>query len=199
MTEVKGGIHVRVGPMFAGKSTYLLQQYRKYSRKYPTLIIKYIEDTRYSAEGIGTHDNVVHSENVVISNKDIWDIKDSTENFRVICIEEGQFYVGLVDFCEWLANQGKRVIVVGLDGDFLRNGFGEIPQLLSMSDSFKKIHAVCSVPDCNNAAAFTSRLQHIDTPGQELIGGAEKYQSVCRQHHPTLMQPRDVPSGTMDF
>lgn len=187
MTEVKGGIHVRVGPMFAGKSTYLLQQYRKYSRKYPTLIIKYSLDTRYSNDGIGTHDNVVHSENVIISDKNIWAVKDQTENFRVICIEEGQFYSGLVTFCEWLANQGKRVVVVALDGDFRREGFGEIPDLLPKSDSFKKIHAVCSMAGCDNAAAFTARLAHVGSlveTGREVIGGADKYQSVCRQHHP---------------
>lgn len=185
MTEVKGGIHVRVGPMFAGKSTYLLQQYRKYSRKYPTMIIKYKKDTRYSEAGIATHDQVIHFENVIISDKHIWNIKDKTLPFRVICIEEGQFYVGLVSFCEMLANQGKRVIIVGLDGDYKRSNFGEIHQLLPISESFKKIHAVCAILGCDNAAAFTAML-HGNSIGEnnELIGGSETYQAVCRFHHP---------------
>jgi thymidine kinase len=185
MTEVKGSIHVRVGPMFAGKSTYLLQQYRKYSRKYPTMIIKYSLDNRYSEEGIGTHDNVVHSENVIISDKNIWNIFEKTMPFKVVCIEEGQFYTGLVSFCESLANQGKRVIIVGLDGDYMRVNFGEIHQLLPISESFKKINAVCAVADCDNAAAFTAMLHgNSIKDNNELIGGAETYQAVCRFHHP---------------
>ena len=193
MTEVKGGIHVRVGPMFAGKSTYLLQQYRKYSRKYPTLIIKYFQDTRYSTTGIGTHDNIIHSENVIVCTKNIWETKDQTINFKVICIEEGQFYTGLVTFCEWLAREGKCVVVVGLDSDFNGKGFGEIPELLPRSDSFKKIHAVCTIEGCDNAAAFTARLAHINNDEQEIIGGADKYIAVCRQHHPSLSQIHNVP------
>ena len=184
MTEVKGSIHVKVGCMFAGKSTYLIQMYRKYSRKYPTLIIKYINDKRYSDSGIATHDQTIHEENVIESTKDIGLVYPLTKEYNVVCIEEGQFYTGLVDFCDKLANEGKLVIVIGLDGDANRNGFGEIPLLLPKSEKFKKIHAVCNVKECHNEASFTKLLEGELTPGQtEKIGGAETYVAVCRTHY----------------
>lgn len=185
MTEVYGAIYVRVGCMFAGKSTYLLQQYRKYSRKYPTVIIKYDKDTRYSQNGIATHDNIIHTQNVVVAGKNIHDIMPKIMDYDVICIEEGQFYTGLVKFCESLANQDKLVIVVGLDSDANREGFGEIPLLLPKAEKYKKIHAVCSVKNCHKSASFTKFVQNDVTLGteKELIGGSEIYQAVCRQHH----------------
>lgn len=185
MTEVKGSIHVKVGCMFAGKSTYLLQQYHKYSRKYPTIIIKYDNDNRYSKIGIGTHDKIIHTQNVIVSGKNIQDILPQTKQYRVICVEEGQFYVGLVKFCEILANAGKLVIVVGLDSDVNRDGFGEIPLLLPKSEKFEKIHAVCNIKDCHNEASFTSFTKTETKLGneKELIGGDEIYQAVCRKHY----------------
>lgn len=184
MTEVKGSIHVKVGCMFAGKSTYLIQMYKKYSRKYKTIIIKYINDKRYSNNGIATHDNIIHEENVLESTKDINLIYPLTNDYSVICIEEGQFYTGLVSFCDKLANSGKLVIVTGLDGDANRNGFGEIPLLLPKAEKFKKIHAVCNVDGCNNAASFTKLITgQLNPTNSERIGGSELYIAVCRSHY----------------
>lgn len=184
MTEVKGSIHVKVGCMFAGKSTYLIQMYKKYSRKYQTLIIKYINDKRYSDTGIATHDNIIHDENVVESTKDINLVYPLTKEYTVICIEEAQFYSGLVTFCDKLANEGKLVIVIGLDGDANRNGFGEIPLLLPKSEKFKKIHAVCNVQNCHNEASFTKLIHGQLSPNEsEKIGGADLYVAVCRTHY----------------
>lgn len=181
--DIKGSIYVKVGCMFAGKSTYLIQMYRKYSRKYPTVIIKYANDNRYSKTGIGTHDKVIIDENVLISGKDISNMFPFTNDYKVICIEEGQFYRGLVEFCDKLANEGKLVIVTGLDGDANRNEFGEILKLLPKAEKFEKIHAVCEMNNCHNDASFTKLIDGKLGSNSEKIGGSESYIAVCREHY----------------
>ena len=99
-----------------------------------------------------------------------------TNHVDVIGIDEGQFFPDIVSFCERMANQGKIVIVAALDGTFLREGFGNVLNLLPVAEQVTKLNAICH--HCMRDAAFTKR---IGTEKEiELIGGSDKYVAVCR-------------------
>ncbi|VTJ77008.1 Hypothetical predicted protein [Marmota monax] len=82
----------------------------------------------------------------------------------------------IVEFCETMANAGKTVIVAALDGTFQRKAFGAILNLVPLAESVVKLTAVCM--ECFREAAYTKRLGL--EKEVEVIGGADKYHSVCR-------------------
>ncbi|XP_029355011.1 thymidine kinase, cytosolic isoform X2 [Echeneis naucrates] len=105
----------------------------------------------------------------------------------VIGIDEGQFFPDTVEFCEEMANLGKTVIVAALDATFQRKPFGNILNLVPLAESVVKLHAVCM--QCYKEAAYTKRLgaeQEL-----EVIGGADKYQAVCRRCYGDLMADKE--------
>lgn len=181
-----GNIQVILGPMWSGKSSELLRRFRLYKLKYKTCIIKYSKDTRYSLDAsILTHDKLECRDDVIENDGDLGKMKNLAD-YDVICIDEGQFFKGLVDFCEHYANVGKTIIVAGLDGDFKRRPFGETLQLIPKAEEVVKLSAICSHKDCKDAAAFTHLHNGgvtIDQDTQELIGGSESYQPYCRKHY----------------
>jgi thymidine kinase len=170
----KGHIQLILGPMFSGKTTELIRRIRRFQvANHSCLMIKYSKDDRYSKEDISTHDKLITR---ATSCSELKTISDQAKSFGVIGIDEGQFFPDIVEFCEEMANKGKMVIVAALDGTFQRKPFGSIMDLVPLAESVIKLKAVCMV--CYGDAAFTKRL------GQEteieVIGGAEKYMSVCR-------------------
>ena len=113
------------------------------------MIINFNEDTRYSDSNlITTHDKI--SLECFSCGKNILDAKShkSYEMSDVICINEGQFFDNLVKFCIEACAVGKEIHVCGLDGDYLRNPFGEILNLIPHCDEVKKLKAVCM--SCKN-------------------------------------------------
>ncbi|KAF2975812.1 hypothetical protein EK904_005888, partial [Melospiza melodia maxima] len=82
----------------------------------------------------------------------------------------------IVEFCEKMANTGKTVIVAALDGTFQRKAFGSILNLVPLAESVVKLNAVCM--ECFREASYTKRLGA--EREVEVIGGADKYHSVCR-------------------
>jgi len=181
-----GHIELIIGPMFAGKSTELLRRCRRYEKAHPQeqkpLIIKYCKDNRYDENLFSTHDG--SKLNAVKCNR-LDDIKAATQEYKVIAIDEGQFFPDIVEFCENLANNGKIVVVAGLDGTYQRRGFGKILELVPLAESVVKLTAICM--NCRSDAAFSRRLgceKEI-----ELIGKEDKYMSVCREcYHKTHIQ-----------
>ena len=106
----------------------------------------------------------------------------------VIGIDEAQFMPDLLDFCLRAADRdGKRVVVAGLDGDFLRQPFGQITELLPIADSVDKILAQCDY--CGAPAPFTSRT--VESKETYLVGGSESYRPVCRFHYLEGLKARD--------
>ncbi|KYQ93107.1 thymidine kinase [Tieghemostelium lacteum] len=102
--------------------------------------------------------------------------KKQAEEHDVIGIDEGQFFPDVVDFSEDLANKGKIVIIAALDGTFQRKPFPTILNLIGKAEDITKLTAVCMV--CFNDAAFSKRT--VSDESVELIGGTDKYISVCR-------------------
>lgn len=138
------------------------------------VLIKYINDVRYSKESVSTHDQVQQR---AIPTDRLEKIAHLVQKYDVIGIDEGQFFPDLVDFCEAAANGGKIVIVSALDGTFQRKPFGDVLRLIPMAESVVKLKAVCMV--CCKDAAFTKRIT--DEQQTEVIGGADKYIAVSSQ------------------
>ncbi|KFQ63463.1 Thymidine kinase, cytosolic, partial [Pelecanus crispus] len=104
------------------------------------------------------------------------DVYQDALGSAVIGIDEGQFFPDIVEFCEMMANAGKTVIVAALDGTFQRKAFGSILNLVPLAESVVKLNAVCM--ECYREASYTKRLGA--EREVEVIGGADKYHSVCR-------------------
>lgn len=178
-----GEVHVIVGPMFAGKTTALLRRIKSESNNGRNVaMIKSSKDTRYATDSIVTHDGVKFP---------CWALPDLSsfrqkfgaeayEKLEVIGIDEAQFFEDLYDFCcEVADHDGKTVIVAGLDGDYLRRSFGSVLDVIPLADSVTKLTARCEL--CGKRAFFT--LRKIEEMQTELIGGADIYMPVCRQHY----------------
>jgi thymidine kinase len=172
-----GWIEVIVGPMFSGKSEELIRRLRRaeIARK-KVQIFKPLIDDRYSKNGIVSHSGLeIQSDPVRDANEIINKINILTE---VVGIDEGQFLgEGLVTVCQKLAEAGKRVIVSGLDMDYLGRPFEPMPTLLTVAEEITKLLAICI--RCGNPAVHTQRLVHSD----ELIvvGAKGMYEARCRR------------------
>jgi len=98
----------------------------------------------------------------------------------VVAIDEAQFFTGLREFVQNISTHVKRIIIAGLDGDFLQRPFGEIFQVLPMADEVIKLHALCMVCKNGTPAPFTKRFCE-DTTTQEIVGDHDIYKAVCRK------------------
>lgn len=170
-------IQLILGPMYASKTSTLISKAERYQiANKKCIIFKFEGDTRYTSESkVATHNNRFFD--AIQVGTDITKMKSVAVLYDVILIDEGQFFTGLVDFCDSLANEGKIVIISALDGDYKRELFGEIPQLISKAEHILKLKAVCT--ECYQDASFTKRK--IDNKEQLLIGGSESYIAVCRR------------------
>lgn len=180
--ENVGGIHVIIGPMFAGKTTALLQRIREEADAGRRVsLVKSDKDNRYAVSAVVSHDGVqmpcVAVPTLASFREHVGE--EAYKQMEVIGIDESQFFDDLLEFCQGAADlDNKTVIVAGLDGDFLRRRFGSALDLIPLADSVTKLHARCEL--CNQPAPFTFR-KTVDTE-TEVIGGADVYMPVCRHH-----------------
>ena len=175
--RARGQIQVILGPMFSGKTTELIRRLKRYQfANHKCLIVKYQRDIRYDKENISTHDHQTMQAVACLQLEHL--LKGNlADQFSVIGIDEGQFFPDTVSFTERMANLGKTVIVAALDGSYQRTGFGDILNLIPLSESVIKLTAVCM--NCFDEASFTKRIGL--EKELEVIGGAEKYMAVCRK------------------
>lgn len=171
-----GWIEVICGSMFSGKTEELIRRLiRARIAKLNVRIFKPALDTRYHEENIVSHSAVaIHSTPVQTAGQ----ILILAGNCDVVGIDEAQFFdKDIADVCNELANQGKRVIVAGLDMDFSGKPFGCMPHLLSVAEYVTKVHAICVV--CGDIAQYSYRL----VPSQErvLVGETDSYEARCRR------------------
>lgn len=175
-----GSISIIMGCMFSGKSTELIRLANRYKvLEKKVLIVNHKLDERYSKNSIATHSNQT-LDCLAVSSLDEID-KSKYKEADVLIIEEAQFFKNLYTFvvnaCE---NDGKIMIVVGLDGDSNRNEFGEILKLIPICDSVKKLYGLCVMCKDGTKACFTKRL--VDNKNQIFIGSSE-FIAVCRKHY----------------
>lgn len=173
-----GWIEVITGCMFSGKTEELIRRLRRAKiAKQKVVIFKPNIDTRYSSNSI-----VSHSEQSLpsILIKDVKEILDLVEDAQVIGIDEAQFFSNdLINVCNKLADDGKRVIVAGLDMDYKGIPFEPIPQILSVAEYITKSLAICVV--CGNPADRTQRKTH--SSERVIVGAADVYEARCRKCH----------------
>ena len=173
-----GWIEVITGCMFSGKTEELIRRLRRAQiAKQKVKIFKPRIDARYSENSIVSH-NEQSLPSILIN--DINELIKYSGDAQVIGIDEAQFFnEKIINVCNTLASQGKRVIVAGLDQDYTGKPFEPIPQLLAISEYITKQHAICVV--CGNPADKTQRKT--TEAERVLVGAAEKYEARCRKCH----------------
>jgi thymidine kinase len=172
-----GWIEVVCGPMFSGKSEELIRRLRRAEiARQRVQIFKPSLDDRYSNSEIVSHSQLRIDSQAVESAADIMQrIEARTE---VIGIDEANFLGnGLVEVVTRLADLGKRVIVAGLDTDYLGRPFDPIPALLALAEQITKTLAICM--RCGNPAKFTQRL--IASDDLIVVGAGGMYEARCRR------------------
>jgi thymidine kinase len=182
----QGWIEVIVGSMFSGKSEELIRRLRRAQiARQKVQIFKPLLDQRYSGDHIVSHSEMRIESCAVPTSRALLDrVAPDTE---VVGIDEGQFFDhDLPAICDALANQGKRVIVAGLDQDYLGKPFEPMPQLLAIAEYITKTHAICMV--CGNPANHTQRL--VASGDRVLVGAQGLYEARCRRcFDPQLAAP----------
>ena len=186
----QGWIEVIVGCMFSGKSEELIRRLRRARiAKQRVQVFKPTIDARFSAQDIVSHSEMrIESEPVATSRMLLDKVERDTE---VVGIDEGQFFdLELPMICNTLADRGKRVIVAGLDQDYLGKPFEPMPQLLAIAEYITKTHAICMV--CGNPASHTQRL--VASGDRVLVGAQGLYEARCRTcFDPFLAGAPDTP------
>lgn len=177
LPEETGWIEVICGSMFSGKSEELIRRLRRAQiARQKVQVFKPVVDDRYSQEHIVSHNHQKIPSESVTAAKEI--LARTDPDTQVVGIDEAQFLgMELVDICERLANEGKRVIVAGLDQDFRGRPFEPIPQLLAVAEDITKTMAVCMV--CGRPANRSQRL--VDSEERVMVGAEGAYEPRCRR------------------
>lgn len=170
-----GWIEVIAGCMFSGKTEELIRRIRRAEiARQQVAIFKPRIDTRYSNDHIVSHSELKIPSTVVERPEEILKAVGSAQ---VVGIDEAQFFdMSIVDVVEQLANDGKRVIIAGLDQDYRGKPFEPIPQLLAVAEYITKTLAICVV--CGNPADRTQRTT--DASERVLVGAKDTYEARCR-------------------
>ena len=175
--KATGWIEVITGSMFSGKSEELIRRLRRAQiARQKVQIFKPRIDSRYAEDHIISHSEMrIPSENLQSSRELLERVLPVTE---VVGIDEGQFFdADLPSVCTALADQGKRVIVAGLDQDYLGKPFEPMPQLLAIAEYITKTLAICMV--CGAPANHTQRL--VASSERVVVGGSGTYEARCRR------------------
>lgn len=170
-----GWIEVISGSMFSGKTEELIRRLKRAMLASEQVeIFKPLLDNRYSLSKVVSHDaNEIPSHGV----ESAVEIIPLSKDFDVVGIDEAQFLGSeLVEVVNQLANNGKRVIVAGLDMDFKGTPFEPMDQLMAIAEYVTKVHAVCM--QCGNMASFSYRLN--DKEEKIVIGEQGTYMALCR-------------------
>lgn len=190
MKSDAGWIEVICGSMFSGKSEELIRRLRRaVIARQKVQAFKPVIDNRYSPDDIVSHDERrIECEKVRDAGEIPGLVRPDT---KVVGIDEAQFFSeDLIGICERLADEGRRVIVAGLDQDYRGKPFEPIPQLLALAESITKTMAVCMV--CGEPANRTQRL--IQSDERIVVGAGEAYEPRCRKcfRPPHTEQPDGV-------
>ncbi len=171
-----GWIEVICGSMFSGKTEELIRRIKRAKfAKQKVQTFKPRKDTRFKNKEIVSHNEISLKSTVINNSSEILELSKEAE---VIAIDEAQFLDNkIVDVCNQLANQGRRVIIAGLDMDYKGKPFGPMPNLLAVAEYITKLHAICT--RTGKMANYTHRI----VKNKELIvvGDETKYEAVSRK------------------
>jgi thymidine kinase len=170
-----GWIEVICGSMFSGKTEELIRRLKRAKiAQLRVEIFKPASDTRYHDEDIVSHNQNSIRSTPVLSASEILLLAGDCD---VVGLDEVQFFdESIVEVANSLANQGKRVVIAGLDMDFKGIPFGPMPHLMAIAEYITKVHAVCV--QCGDVANYSYRI--VDKEETVLLGETESYQARCR-------------------
>lgn len=186
MSPHSGRVEVICGSMFSGKTEELIRRVRRavIARRQVQVFKHSLDDRFGDLARISSHDGQhVDALRVAVSGSLPALLREET---AVVAIDEAQFFdEGVLELAESLANEGRRVIIAGLDTDFRGQPFGMLPSLMAIAEEVTKLRAICTV--CGEAASRTQRLVNgqparLDDP-VILVGAEESYEARCREHH----------------
>ena len=185
--EQFGWIDVICGSMFSGKTEELIRRLRRAQfAKQKVEIFKPVLDTRYHSENVVSHNANEINSIPVASASDIWDL---AKNCDVVGIDEAQFFEeDLIEVCNNLANNGVRVIVAGLDMDFLGKPFGPMPNLMATAEYVTKVHAICT----RTGGLANYSFRKTESNSQFLLGEQEDYEPLSRAAYFKAMQEKQI-------
>ncbi len=173
------------GSMFSGKTDELIRRLRRATiARQKVQVFKPLIDDRYEIEMLTSHAGGQIEATPIEKVEAILEQIDG--DTTLVAIDEAQFFDDMIlKVCSDMADEGRRVIVAGLDTDFRGNPFGPIPRLMATAERVDKLHAICMV--CGKPATRTQRL--IDNaPARAsdqiiVVGASEMYEARCREHH----------------
>lgn len=185
---MSGWVHVIAGPMFSGKTQELIRLVTRWTiADKKVVVFRPIIDTR--TEKVTSRLGLTYD---AIAVADSWDVFVKSKGYDVIAIDEAQFFdKNLYIVVQFLASEGRHVIISGLEKDFLRRPFGPMAALLIEADEVNKLTAICTI--CKKDATLTQRLIN-GVPAKHddplvLVGGIgdDTYEARCRLHHEVAM------------
>lgn len=186
-TQQTGWIEVICGSMFSGKTEELIRRLKRAEfAKQKVEIFKPAMDVRYDETLVVSHDKTSYPSTPIDNPLEIPLLAADCD---VVGIDEAQFFSDtIVEVCNLLANQGKRVIVAGLDMDFKGRPFGPMPFLMATAEYVTKVHAVCV--KTGNLANYSHRI----SSGENLVelGEKDKYEPLSRQAFWEIMNKEKV-------
>ena len=171
-----GWVEVICGSMFSGKTEELIRRIKRAKlAKQKVKIFKPKKDTRFKKKKIVSHNDISLKAKTINDSSEILKL---SKDAQVIGIDEAQFLdEKIVEVCNTLANEGRRVIVAGLDMDYKGNPFGPIPNLLAVAEYITKLHAICT--RTGKMATYTHRI--VNKKEIIVLGGKAKYEALSRK------------------
>ena len=178
-------MEVITGSMFSGKTDELIRRLRRATiARQKVQVFKPLLDDRYLSDRVTSHAGGQFEATSVENAEAILD--EIEGDATVVAIDEAQFFDDMIlKVCRDLADEGRRVIVAGLDTDFRGNPFGPMPWLMATAERVDKLHAICMV--CGKPATRTQRLIN-NAPARSsdpiiAVGASDLYEARCREHH----------------
>jgi thymidine kinase len=167
-----------IGPMFSGKTTQLLEVYKKCKFcNIQALVINHSFDKRYHETMLSNHDKIMIPCVQTMELASVWDpLKFS--DIDVILINEGQFFSDLFDIVLDMMKYNKKIYIAGLDGDFERKKFGQMLDLIPLCDKVTKLASLCSKCKDGTYGIFSMRLT---SEKMQTVIGSDNYIPVCRK------------------
>ena len=170
-----GSIEVICGSMFSGKTEELIRRMKRAQfAKQKVEIYKPCIDVRYSEDKVVSHDSHSIPSTPIDTPAKMLELSNDVE---VVGVDEAQFFdSSIVEVVQALANKGIRVIIAGLDTDFLGKPFGPMPALMAVAEDIQKVHAICV--RCGSPANHSHRLSKSEE--LVLLGEKDEYEPLCR-------------------
>jgi thymidine kinase len=174
-------LNIIIGCMFSGKTSELVRECsRRLHNKQKVIAINYIDDNRYTEEDYIVSHNLEKIKCIKVKYLKEVPIEE-IDKIDFIFIDEGQFFTDLKEYVtKWCDEYKKNITIVGLDGDFKREPFGQILDLIPKCDNIIKLKALCALCNDDTEGLFTCRLS---SESEQVSIGVDNYMPLCRYHY----------------